>query len=97
MGQRFINGYLRGVRQYPEGKTARNMALVQKFPGGDEALVRMMQWPFLQAEGHINVESVMQIQGWWVREGWLNQVLPPDRWYDPTFVRRAVPALATGR
>jgi len=58
------------------------MALVQKFPGDDEALVRRMQWPFLQAEGHINVESVMQIQGWWVREGWLNQVLPPDRWYD---------------
>ena len=97
VGQRLMNGYLRGVQQYLEGKTPRNVALIQKFTGDDEDLVRRMQWPYVQRDGHVNVESVMQIQSWWVREGFLGKALPAERWYDPSFARRAVRTLAGAR
>ena len=94
LGQRFMNAYLRGVRQYNAGKTERNLAIIRRFTGEDEALLRQMQWPFIHADGHLNVESIAAFQAWWVREGLLPQTLPPEQVVDLAFIRRAAIDLA---
>jgi len=97
LGQRIMNGYVRGTRQYNEGKTERNIAIIRKYTGDDEATVRQMQWPQIHADGHLNVESIMEFQAWWVREGFLPQVVPRHLVVDLTFTRRAALDLAKPR
>lgn len=97
LGQRFMNGYLRGVQQYQSGKTDRNIAIVQKYTREDEALIRKMPWPLIHPDGHVNVESILQTQAWWVRKGLLERAVSPEQFLDATFARRAFHLLSATR
>lgn len=97
LGQRFMNGFLRGVRQYHQGKTDRNIASIGKHTGDDEALLRAMRWPLIHADGRVNVDSVMFLQSWWVREGLLSEIMQPAQFLDMSFARRAYRALGGDR
>lgn len=89
LGQRFMNGYLLGVRQYNAGKTERNIAIIRKYTGDDEEILRQMQWPQIYPDGHLNVDSIMELQAWWVRQGFLEQIVPREQVVDLTFIQRA--------
>ncbi len=88
-GVRFLAAYLRGVRQYNLGKTARNVEIVSKETGLDPDLVREACWESIRGDGRINVESVLEYQRWAVRKGLLDAVVPPERFWDPSFLEAA--------
>lgn len=88
-GRRFARAYLRAVRQYNEGKTERNVEVLSRATRLDPATVRAICWPPLRADGRIDVESIVAFQEWSHRKGYLDEVLPGDRFWDPEFVDSA--------
>jgi NitT/TauT family transport system substrate-binding protein len=88
-GLRFMVAYLQGVRQYNLGKTPRNVEIVSKETGLDPEIVRGACWEPIRGDGKINVESVLDFQRWAVGRRVLDAVLPPERFWDPSFVEQA--------
>lgn len=88
-GERFLTGYLQGVRQYNLGKTPRNVEILARTTRLDAALVRDACWEAIRSDGKINVESVLDYQRWAVRRGFLDAPLPPAKFWDPSFADAA--------
>lgn len=94
-GRRFMVAYLQGVRQYNRGKTDRNVAIISRETGLDPPSVRTACWESIRADGKVNIESVLDFQRWAVRRGALDSVVPPERFWDPTFTDEADRALSS--
>jgi NitT/TauT family transport system substrate-binding protein len=94
-GRRFMVAYLRGVRQYNEGKTERNVEIMAEFSGLDKDLLQAACWFYIYDDGHVNVQSVLDFQQWAVGKGYLDSVVPEEQFYDPSFVEYANQVLGT--
>jgi len=92
-GRRFMLAYLQGVRQYNRGKTPRNLDILVSATGLDRELLKEACWQPIRGDGRINVESVLDFQRWAVRRGALDAVVPPEKFWDPSFVEEAVKVL----
>ena len=88
-GRRFMVAYLKGVRQYNLGKTERNLEIIAKYTGLDRELLKKLCWPPVQDTGMINVESMMDFQKWATKRGFLDKVVPPNQFWDPSFIEHA--------
>ena len=82
-------GYLRGVRQYNLGKTPRNVEIISKETAVDPDLLRDACWETIRGDGKINVGSVLDYERWAVRRGLLDAPLPPEKFWDSSFVDAA--------
>jgi ABC-type nitrate/sulfonate/bicarbonate transport system substrate-binding protein len=89
VGRRFMVAYLEGVRQYNLGKTARNVEIISKETGLDPDLLREACWETIRGDGKINLKSVLDYQRWAVRRGLLDAPLPPEKFWDPSFIDEA--------
>jgi NitT/TauT family transport system substrate-binding protein len=89
VGRRFMVEYLRGVRQYNEGKTERNVALVAEGTGLDVDLVRKACWISVRADGAVDTSSVLRYEEWALGQGLLDRVLAVEEFWDPSFVQYA--------
>ena len=78
MGRRFAQAYLKAVRQYREGKTARNVAIIAAHTGLDPALVKAACWVDIPPEDAINADSIMAYQRWLQAQGLLEQLVLPE-------------------
>ena len=88
-GTRFMVGYLKGVRQYNEGKTARNLAVVAAAIGVSPSVLSRCCWPEVDREGRIILDGLREYQEWAVARGELVRVLPTDALWEPRYVDAA--------
>jgi len=88
-GRRFMVAYLQGVRQYNRGKTARNLDILASETGLDRELLGTACWSSIRGDGRIDVASVLEFQKWAVRRKALDAVVPPERFWDPSFAEEA--------
>jgi len=86
LGERFVTAYLKGVRQYMEGKTDRNIEIVAQYTKLPAELLKRICWPEMRLDGAINLETIMDYQDWAVAQGQLEKVAPLDALWDPRFV-----------
>jgi NitT/TauT family transport system substrate-binding protein len=85
-GRRFVSAYLRGVRQYLEGKTPRNVELLIASTGlGAEELDRAC-WPAVRADGSIETGPLQEFQRWGFDKGLIDRVLAPEEYFDSSFL-----------
>jgi NitT/TauT family transport system substrate-binding protein len=84
-GRRFMIAYLKAVRQYNDGKTERNIAIISQATKLDEALLRDICWPSFRNDGSINMQSVLDYQAWAVERGYLDIPVTEEQLWDPTF------------
>jgi NitT/TauT family transport system substrate-binding protein len=89
VGKRFMVAYLKGVRQYNQGKTDRNIEIIAEVTRLDRTLLREMCWPAFADDGRIKLQSVLGFQAWALKKGFLKAALPPDRIWDNRFVEYA--------
>ncbi len=89
VGRRFMVAYLRGVRQYNLGKTDRNLDILAAETRVDRELLRAACWPSIRGDGLVDVASVLEFQRWAVRRKALDAVVPPERFWDASFVNEA--------
>lgn len=92
-GRRFMIAYLRGVRQYEDGKTERNLDILEKHTGLDRDLLQQACWPAFRPDRRIDVDSVMEFQTWALGQGLLDRALSPEEFWEPDFVDEALRVL----
>ena len=85
-GLRFIRGYERGIAQYHQGKTPRNLAILATATGQSEDVLREACWPTFVTGSGIHWESIAQFQRWANTEGLMEHTLTREQVWDSTFV-----------
>jgi len=94
IGERFMVAYLKGVRQYNQGKTRRNVDLLVSFTQLTEDVVRKACWPAIRDDGSINADKLVEFEAWAQTKGLLDRILLPARFWDGRFVAHANRVLA---
>jgi NitT/TauT family transport system substrate-binding protein len=93
VGRRFATAYLRGVRQYGQGKTDRNLDILSKHTQLDRELLRQSCWPTVRRDGRVDVKSVLEFQAWAVERKFVDRSVPASDLLDPSFMEHANRAL----
>jgi NitT/TauT family transport system substrate-binding protein len=86
---RFLAAILKGVDQYNEGKTPRNIEILAKYTQLDETTLTEACWPPMNPTGGINIDSINQFQEWAVGEGEQDKFIPEEDYWDPSFLEMA--------
>jgi NitT/TauT family transport system substrate-binding protein len=94
LGQRFINAYLKGLRQFNEGKTDRNIAAIARGTELEPELVARLCWSKLAADGQINLEYLDLYQDWLLSKGLLDAKIDPAQYWDGSFAEQAAQNLS---
>lgn len=91
VGVRFMRAYLKGVNQYNEGKTERNLEIMAQYTSLDVELLQRACWPPMQENGMIATDTVDDFQQWALSRGLIDQITPAETYWDPGFVEQAAP------
>ena len=86
VGQRFMTAYLRGVRQYVQGKTARNLDLLVTPLGLDRETLTEICWPPVSVDGQINTAALMAYEQWLAAKGAVDRLMAPAEIIDARFL-----------
>jgi NitT/TauT family transport system substrate-binding protein len=93
--QRFMTAFLKAVRQYNLGKTERNLEIIGKATGLDDAFLSDSCWSAIRLNGQMKVEDVLDFQEWAASRGLLDPpMLTAEQIWDPQFVESARKALS---
>lgn len=90
IGDRFITAYLKGVQQYNEGKTDRNLEIMSQYTKLDIELLKRACWPPMNATGNISLDTISQFQSWAVDKGLLDKSIDVNTLWDPQYIEQAV-------
>src|SRR5215213_9170627 len=93
LGQRFINAYLRGVRQLNQGKTARNLDIIARHIQVSTDTARSLCLATVREDGRLDSPSLLEFQRWGVEQGNQIRALSVAEVTDLEFVRKAAAAL----
>lgn len=88
-GRRFATAYLKGVRQYGQGKTERNLDILAKHTGLDRELLKQVCWPAVRRDGRVDVKSVLEFQAWAVERKFVDRSLASSELLDASFIEHA--------
>lgn len=94
LGQRFMRAYLRGVRRYNEGKTKRNVEIISQQTQLPLEIIQRSCWLPIANDGRIEMKSMNALLDWSMAQGYLDSVVPLDKWWDPRFTDSANQSLA---
>ena len=93
LGKRFMVAYLKAVAQYNEGKTDRNLEILEKYLELDREILLEACWPSVRNDGKINSESVLDFQNWALEKGYIDSIVAEDQFWDPRFIEYALEVL----
>jgi len=97
-GRQFMIAYLKGVRQYNQGKTERNLEIMSKHTRLDRSILQDACWPQISDDGRINTQSVLDFQDWAVAKGLQDsKKLPAEKMWEPGFINHANQVLKSGQ
>ena len=89
MGRRFMVAYLKGVRQFNEGKTDRNVEIIAKYTELEEEFVRETCWVTISNNPTINIPDLMDFQEWAYAQGLIDEIITEDQFWNPSFLEYA--------
>jgi NitT/TauT family transport system substrate-binding protein len=88
-GIRLMVAYLKGLRQYNQGKTARNLEIIANFTKLDKELLKEACWAYVPVDGRIKFQSLDEFQKWAVTKGYIDRPLTEDLLWEPSFIEEA--------
>jgi NitT/TauT family transport system substrate-binding protein len=88
LGERFMEAYLRGVKEFHKGLTPRNLDIIAKRTRLSPEVLRKICLPTISADGELNYSSLLDFQKWAQKNGYLETVLP-ESGTDMAFARQA--------
>ncbi|MDX1623917.1 MAG: ABC transporter substrate-binding protein [Gemmatimonadota bacterium] len=86
VGRRFVGAYLRGVRQYNRGKTARNLEILSEATGLEPSLLKRICWPAIRGSGVPDIDGLEVYQRWAHDRGHLDRLVEPRAFWEPSLV-----------
>ena len=92
-GVRFMTAFLRGVEQYNEGKTDRNVELIAEFTKLAPEVVKAACWTSIRADGSVDAEGMLAFQQWLLENGMVDEVLELDQFWTDQFLVEAAKRL----
>lgn len=91
LGLRFLRAYHRGVAQFRQGKTDRNVAILAEGTGETPEHTREACWPTFTADSRVNWHSIDEFQRWALTQGFMEQTVSLSQAYDSTLVAETAP------
>lgn len=88
-GLRYMRAYLRGVQQYHEGKTDRNIEILAKYTKLEPGLLKKSCWPSIHADGQVNAASILEYQNWAMKNNLLDKAVSASQIWDASFAGQA--------
>lgn len=96
VGRRFMIAYLKGVKQYAQGKSDRNLEIISKATQLDKDFLRRVCWPALRPDGMVKIAPLLDFQKWSVKRKLVDSPVTDDKTlWDPSFVEYANKVIAT--
>lgn len=89
IGERFMVGLLRGKQQLAEGKTERNLEILEQYLELDRELLEAVCLPSTIPDSTIIPESIEAFTQWATEHDFIDQSLTADQFWDPRFVEHA--------
>ena len=86
LGRRFMRAYLRGVRRFNEGKTARNVVILSRYTKLPPEVIRRACWITIASDGRIDPAAVQPLLDWALTEHYLDEPVPVSKWWNPKFL-----------
>lgn len=95
VAQNYVQAWLRGVRDYCQayhGAAVRNHVVEALLKSGAERpeILHKYPWPARSADGRVNIASLLDMQAWFVRNGFAKFELPAERIADLSLVEAAL-------
>ncbi|HEX8617956.1 MAG TPA: ABC transporter substrate-binding protein [Thermoanaerobaculia bacterium] len=94
LGDKFMRAYLRGVRQYNEGKSDRNVAIISRYTKLPAESIRAACWIAIADDGHVDAKGVQPFLDWALKKRYLDAPIATEKWWNPAFADRAARSLA---
>lgn len=92
-GKKYMIAYLKGVRQYNQGKTDRNVQIIAKYTEMKPEEVKQSCWMSMRSDGMIDIAGMSGFQEWALAKGLQVSLVPPEKLLDMSFVQYANDAL----
>ncbi len=89
LGQKFMIAYLKGVKQYNEGKTLRNIEILKNHTQFDTEILERSCWGAIRQDGYIEKEPIMQYQDWLFENKYIDAKVSDNQIRDMSFVEYA--------
>jgi NitT/TauT family transport system substrate-binding protein len=89
LGVRFLAAYLRGLRRYNDGPTARNLATVAEYTKIEPEILRKGGWIGIHADGSVDVLRLRRYQDWLYEIGLVGVRNPITAVADTTLIEQA--------
>jgi NitT/TauT family transport system substrate-binding protein len=89
IGARFLAAYLKGVQQYNEGKTDRNLQIMADATGETIETLKASCWVPINSDGLIDFSGVAGFQQWSIAQGQLEAPVTEEQFFDPRFISAA--------
>lgn len=86
VGVRFLAAYRRGVAKFNEGKTAANLAAMQRATKLDSTALANACWPAFRDDGRLTLDGVMAYQAWLITQGLADVTATPAQFWDSTLI-----------
>lgn len=93
IGQKYMIAYLKGVRQYNQGKTPRNIEIISLYTEIDPKEVEQSCWMSMRDDGMMDISGMTGFQEWAIAKGLQISLVPADDLLDLSFVEFANEAL----
>jgi NitT/TauT family transport system substrate-binding protein len=89
LGRRFMVAYLEGVKQYNEGKTERNLAILGNYTHLDRDLLNQTCLWTIAGDGDVPKKPVREYLDWMYANKKISQNMDEDQLFDMSFVTYA--------
>jgi NitT/TauT family transport system substrate-binding protein len=89
LGRRFMVAYLRGVKQYSEGKTEHNLAILENYTRLDRDLLKQTCWLPIANDGNVIRRPVMEYADWLFANKKISEKLNEDQLFDMSYATYA--------
>ena len=88
-GKRFMVAYLKGVKQYSQGKTDRIIEIIAKNTQLAPDDIKSFCWQTIKPDGSVDLQQIIEFQQWAIGKGYLEEALTEDQLWDPQFIEYA--------
>jgi NitT/TauT family transport system substrate-binding protein len=89
LGERFLAAYLKGVKQYNEGKTDRNLEIISEATGETIDNLKSGCWPAIREDGSVDFQAINGYQQWSLDKGEIDNLVSEEQFWDPRFIEKA--------
>jgi len=89
LGRKFMVAYLKGVNQYNEGKTERNLEIIGNYTHLDRDLLNKTCWFPIAADGNVPRKPVKEYMDWMYANKKITLNLSDDQLFDMSYVTYA--------